>query len=140
GLARHAGRAHLLDHRRREEGMSGASLLEIAKNVMALAKKEGAQDSAVNAWRSRDVETTWRDGKLEKISDATTRGLTVALYVDGRYGSTTTSDLRPEALERLVRDGVAAARALARDKYRRLPDPSTYADRIARDLELHDPK
>ena len=117
-----------------------SELLTIAKQVMALAKKEGAQDSAVNAWRSRDVETTWRDGKLEKISDATTRGLTVALYVDGRFGSMTTSDLRPDALERFVRDGVATARALARDQYRKLPDPATYANRVTKDLELHDPK
>jgi PmbA protein len=117
-----------------------AELLTVAKQVMALAKKEGAQDSAVNAWRSRDVETKWRDGKVEKLSDATTRGLTVALYVDGRFGSMTTSDLRPDALERFVRDGVATARALARDQYRKLPDPSTYAGRVTKDLELHDPK
>lgn len=117
-----------------------AELLTIAKQVMALSKKEGAQESAVNAWRSRDVETTWRDGKLEKIADATTRGLTVALYVDGRYGSMTTSDLRPAALEKLVRDGIAATRALARDQYRKLPDPTTYAGRVTKDLELHDPK
>jgi PmbA protein len=117
-----------------------SDLLSVAKSVMALAKKEGAQDSAVNAWRSREVETTWRDGKVEKIADATTRGLSLALYVDGRYGSITTSDLRPDALEKFVREGVAMARALARDQYRKLPDASTYAGRIARDLELHDPK
>jgi PmbA protein len=115
-------------------------LLTIAKALMAQAKKEGAQDSAVNAWRSRDVETTWRDGKIEKIADATTRGLTLALYVDGRYGSITTSDLRPDALEKFVREGVAMARALARDQYRKLPDASTYAGRVTRDLELYDPK
>jgi PmbA protein len=115
-------------------------LLVTAKNLMALAKKEGAQDSAVNAWRSRDVETTWRDGKIEKIADATTRGLTLALYVDGRYGSITTSDLRPDALEKFVREGIAMTRALARDQYRKLPDASTYAGRVTKDLELHDPK
>lgn len=117
-----------------------ADLSNIAKNALALAKKEGAQDAAVNAWRSRDVETTWRDGKLEKIGDATTRGLTVNLFVDGRYAAITTSDLRSDALERFVRDGVAMARALARDPYRKLPDPATYAGRVTKDLELHDPK
>lgn len=117
-----------------------AEMLEIAKRAMALAKKEGAQDAAVNAWRSRDVETTWRDGKIEKLSDATTRGINLALYVDGRYGVVTTSDLRPDALEKFVREGVAMARALARDAHRKLPDPTFYAGRVTRDLELHDPK
>ena len=91
-----------------------SELLSLSKSMLAIAKKEGAQDAAVNAWRSRDVETTWRDGKVEKLSDATTRGLTIALYVDGRFGSVTTSDLRKDALEKLVRDGIAATRALAR--------------------------
>lgn len=117
-----------------------SELLSLSKSLLAIAKKEGAQDAAVNAWRSRDVETTWRDGKVEKLSDATTRGLTIALYVDGRFGSVTTSDLRKDALEKLVRDGIAATRALARDQYRKLPDPTTYANRVTKDLELHDPK
>ena len=44
-----------------------SDLLPLSKSVLALARKEGAQDAAVNAWRSRDVETTWRDGKIEKV-------------------------------------------------------------------------
>ncbi len=56
---------------------------------MALAKKLGASDASASASRSRDVETSWRDGKLEKISEATTRKLSLQLYVDGRYAAAT---------------------------------------------------
>ena len=73
------------------------------------------------AFRARHVEVAWRDGKLEKVTEATTRGLGLDLYVDGRYASVGTSDLRPEALERFVADSVALARTLAPDPHRRLP-------------------
>ena len=61
------------------------------------ALSKGASDSAVRAWRVRDVTLEWRDGRAEKVSEATTRGLAAQLYVDGRYSSASTSDLRPEA-------------------------------------------
>jgi PmbA protein len=73
------------------------------------------------------------------VAEATTRGLGLELYVDGRYAAVSTSDLRPEALQRFVADAVALARSLAPDPHRRLPDPSLYAGQAALDLELEDP-
>ena len=98
-----------------------------------------AARAAAAASRARQVELSWRDGKVETASEATTRGLGIDLYVDGRYASVSTSDLRPEALERLVVDGVALTRALAEDPFRKLPDPELYAGRADVDLELFDP-
>lgn len=114
-------------------------LFESARGAMALAKKLGASDASVYASRSRDVETRWRDGKLEKIAEATSRSVSIGLYVDGRYGSMSTSDLRPEALGSFVENAVAIVRTLARDPHRRLPDPKLYAGRIDADLEMYDP-
>jgi PmbA protein len=118
--------------------MSGEPLLEVAKNAVALAKTAGAGEVAVNAYRVREVGVEWRDGKLEKISEATTRGLGVSLYVDGRYSTVNTSDLRPDALARFLRDAVALTKALAPDPHRRLPDPELYQGRAAMNLELDD--
>jgi PmbA protein len=115
-------------------------LLEAARAAVHLALRHGAQDAAAAASRARHVELSWRDGRVETASEATTRGLGVDLYVDGRYASVSTSDLRPEALERLVVDGVALTRALAEDPFRKLPDPALYAGRAELDLELFDPE
>jgi PmbA protein len=114
-------------------------LLELAEQAVALAKKKGAQDAAASAYRSREVELTWRDGKVEKVSEATTRGLALELYVDERYSSVSTSDLRPAALERFVAEAVSVARTLAKDRYRALPEPKLYEGRSHMDLELCDP-
>jgi len=122
--------------------MSGASseLVDAARAAIALAKKHGASDGAATASSARDVETSWRDGKLEKVSDATRRDLVMTLYVDGKYGSMTTNDLRPAALDRFVEDAVSLVRAVAKDPHRKLPDPALYKDRSTADLEVYDPK
>jgi PmbA protein len=114
-------------------------LLDIARQAAALARRHGAGEAAAGTYRARHVEVAWRDGKLEKVTEATTRGLGLDLYVDGRYASVSTSDLRPEALERFVADAVALARTLAPDPHRRLPEPALYAGQAALDLELFDP-
>src|SRR5512138_2623127 len=114
-------------------------LLEITRRAAELARAKGAGDAAVGAYRARHVELSWRDGKVEKVSEATTRGLGLDLYVDGRYASVSTSDVRPEALERFVEDAVALARTLAPDPHRLLPDPALYRGQAEVDLELEDP-
>jgi PmbA protein len=115
------------------------TLLEIARMAAGLATRHGAGEASAGAWRARQVEVAWRDGRLEKIAEATTRGLGLDLYVDGRYAAVSTSDLRPEALERFVVESVALARALSPDPHRRLPDPALYQGQAKVDLELEDP-
>src|SRR5512140_3389895 len=104
-------------------------LLTLARSGVALAKSKGARDAAVRAYRVRELETVWRDGKLEKVHEATTRGMGLALYVDGRYAAMSTSDLRPEALEKFVVESVALTKTLAPDPFRVLPDPKLYEGR-----------
>jgi PmbA protein len=116
-----------------------SDLLEITRSVAKLALAKGANEAAAGTYRARHVEVAWRDGKLEKVTEATTRGLGLDLYVDGRYAAVSTSDLREDALDRFVGDAVALARTLAPDPYRRLPDPELYRGQAAVDLQLEDP-
>ncbi|MFO0760131.1 MAG: TldD/PmbA family protein [Byssovorax sp.] len=116
-----------------------SALLDQARMVVALAKKKGAGDARATATLSREVEVVWRDGRVEKVSEATTQGVSVNLYVDGRYGSVMTSDLRPEALERFLEESIALTRTLAKDPYRALPDPKRYEGRAKVDLQIDDP-
>src|SRR6516165_7201661 len=102
------------------------TLLDTTRDAAALARKRGASEAAAGSWQARHVEVAWRDGRIEKVSEATTRALGLDLYVDGRYASVSTSDLRPEAVERFVEDAVALARTLAPDPHRLLPDPALY--------------
>ena len=114
-------------------------LLESARHAAQLALRHGADEAAAGSHRARHVEVAWRDGKLEKVTEATTRGLGLDIYVQGRYASVSTSDLRPEALDRFVADSVMLARTLSPDPHRRLPEPELYAGAADVDLELEDP-
>jgi PmbA protein len=115
------------------------SLLEVTRAAAALALRKGAGEAAAGGYRARHVEVSWRDGKVERVSEATTRGLGLDLYVEGRYASVSTSDLRPEALERFVENAVALARTLEPDPHRRLPEPELYRGQVEVDLDLEDP-
>jgi len=112
---------------------------EIARAAMKSALEKGAREAAAVVDRTRNVAVEWRDGKVEKINEATTRRLTLQLYVDGRYSQVSSSDLRPEALATLVGDSITMTRALTEDPFRSLPDPSLYEGRASVDLQLDDP-
>lgn len=118
----------------------GESMLDTAKEAIRLAKQKGAAEVAAKAGVRREVGVTWRDGKLEKITEATTRRLDLSLYVDGRYASVSTSDLRPEALGAFLENAIAVTRTLERDPHRSLPDPALYQGQAKVDLEIEDPR
>ncbi|HYO77536.1 MAG TPA: TldD/PmbA family protein, partial [Thermoanaerobaculia bacterium] len=72
--------------------------------------------------------------------ESTTRGVNIQLFVDGRYSSVSTSDLRPEALKTFIADSIVVARAIAPDPFRALPDVALYKGQSNADLQLEDPK
>jgi PmbA protein len=120
--------------------MADQDMLAIAKSAIATAKAKGAQEAASIVRTSRNVDVQWRDGKLEKISEATSRGLDLRLFVDGRYSVVSTSDLRPEGLASFIETAVALARTLAKDPARTLPDPALYKGAPTGDLQIADPR
>ena len=115
-------------------------MLAIAQTCIQLAKSAGAKDSSARAYRVRDVSLDYRDGAVEKISEATTRGVSLQLFVDGRYSTASTSDLRPEALKTFIGDSVALAKSIQPDPFRALPEPALYKGQTSTDLQLEDPK
>ncbi|HEY2517074.1 MAG TPA: TldD/PmbA family protein [Polyangiaceae bacterium] len=116
-----------------------SDLLDLAGKVVEIARAKGADAARAGAHRTREVEVTWRDGKIENVSEATTRGVWVDLFVDGRFSEVSTSDLRTDALARFVADSVAMARALEKDPFRGLPDRKLYDGRSTADLQVRDP-
>ena len=120
--------------------MAQQDMLAAAHAAVKAALGKGAQEASARTYRVREVDVKWRDGKLEQIHEATTRGLGLTLYVDGRYSNVSTSDLRPEALDTFIGDSVVLTRALAKDPFRALPDPKLYEGQAKADLLLEDPK
>ena len=114
-------------------------LLRAAHEAAKQAQACGADEAKAAVVRSRGVDLEWRDGKLEKVQERTRRALSIELYVDGRYGASSTNDLRPEAVGPFIADAVAMTRLLEPDPHRALPDPARYGGRADVDLDLFDP-
>jgi PmbA protein len=114
-------------------------MLELAAWTLKKTKAAGADACRVNIETRREVSISYRERKPENIKEASTRGLTVDIYVNRRYSSQDTSDLRKDALQAFVENAVGSTKLLAEDQYRTLPDPKFYEGRSDIDLGLVDP-
>lgn len=114
-------------------------MYELAAASVKIAKSAGANECRVGINSQRQVEITYREHKPETIKKASTKQMFVDIYVDNRYSSQSTSDLRKDALEGFITNAVATTKLLAEDPYRTLPDPKYYEGRKEIDLGTEDP-
>lgn len=112
---------------------------DLAASSIKTALSAGANACRVGIDSHRFVQITYRQRKAETIKEASTRGLNVELFVDGRYSAQSTSDLRKDALREFIRNAVAMTKLLAEDPYRSLPDPKYCEGRVEADLKILDP-
>lgn len=112
---------------------------ELALWAIKAAKSAGADNSQVQINSQRFVEISYRKQKPENIKEASTKNMGLSLYVNNRYSTMSTSDLRKGALESFIGNAVSATKLLAEDPYRVLPDPKYYSGRKKIDLGVFDP-
>lgn len=111
---------------------------DIAAWSIETAKASGADECRVGISSRRFVEISYRQRRPESIKEASTRSLGISIYVNGRYSSQNTSDLRREALKDFISNAVAGTKLLAEDPYRTLPDPKYYEGRADVALGIKD--
>ena len=116
-----------------------SDLQQQTSQALDLALAAGADDVVAAASHSQDTSFTFRDGKLEQVQQSVSRSLGLQLYVDGRYSTHQTTDLRLQEVERFAREAVSLTRHLEPDPHRVIPDPALYAGRSDLDLDLVDP-
>jgi len=119
--------------------MNKTEMHELAGWVVERAGKAGADETAVDIARSRDIEIECRQRKVETLKESTQMSLSLDIYAGNRYSSHSTNDLRRDGLETFVSEAVAMTKYLNQDPYRTLPDPKYYGDRRSVDLHLFDP-
>jgi len=115
------------------------NLKKRAVEGLEMALKAGADDAIARVGDSRETEFTYRDGKLEEVQQSTSSGLSLQLYVDGRYSTHGTTDLRPDQVRRFVEEAVVLTRHLEPDPHRVIPDSALYAGRSDVDIDQVDP-
>ena len=120
---------------------SQAEMEAVVSRAIEAAKRAGASQVDVLLVEGDDREVRVRGDEIEFVKQAQERGLGIRALVDGKEGRQTsivsTSDLAPEAVERMAEEAVALARATAADPTAGLPDGG-FAQDIP-DLSLFDP-
>ena len=99
-------------------------------DLLARARKAGADAADALLVESSGQSATWRLGKLENVERAESCDLGLRVFVGRRQAIVSTGDLARASLERLVERALAIAKAVPEDPHAGLADP----DQIARDL------
>ena len=111
---------------------------KLAQWAMDYAQKNGCQQAKVSINSGSNSSFALRDGKMDRLQQASENGMSIQVYVDGRYGSYDTNRLDQKELETFIKNGIEATRYLAKDEARVLPDTSRYYTGGKPDLELYD--
>lgn len=83
-------------------------LLEVARRAVTLARV-GAEVAEASAGSSWDLSARVRLGQPELVEEAGQRGVSLRVLRNGRLAMTSTSDLSPSGIERLVKDALELA-------------------------------
>ena len=119
--------------------MSRAELSTLAERSVEQARTLGADQSEAWIHESTQLSTTVRLGQVETLAEATSRALTLRVFVGQRVASASSSDLSEDTLDQLTRGAIARARLASEDPFAGLPDDSLPCPE-AESLALYDPQ
>jgi len=111
---------------------------KLAQWAMDYALKNGCRAAKLVLYSNSNASFELRDAKMDKLQQASESGLSISLYVDGKYGSYSTNRLDKKELETFIKNGIESTRYLAVDEARVLPDASRYYKGGKPDLQLFD--
>jgi PmbA protein len=93
----------------------------LAKKLMARAKKKGAQQAEVFIEVGREASVRVREGEIEDLTQATSKGVGVRVFVKKRLGFAWTSDFTEGSLNAFVDRAIVLAEAAAANPLNGLP-------------------
>ena len=118
--------------------MPDASTLDLLSDLVARARRAGADEADALGVEGASVSHARRLGKLEKLERAEGQDLGLRVLVGKRQAMVSSSDRSAAALAALVERAVAMARAAPEDPFSGIADAADIA-RSVPDLDLDDP-
>ncbi|MCP4354151.1 MAG: TldD/PmbA family protein [Proteobacteria bacterium] len=113
-------------------------LKDLCNWAIDTAKKYGATDCKASVSKRRFVKIDYLNRKPEVIKEATTQNLSVDIYINQKYSSQSTPDLRKASLESFLKRAIENTKYIDDDPYRTLPDAKYYDLSLKKDLKLAD--
>jgi PmbA protein len=112
-------------------------LCALAEDVVAQCLRAGADDAEAVVYEGSEFTAQVRKGELDLLKEASSRALGIRVIRRHRVGSTSTNDLNPDTVARLVKDTLDLTSFTEPDPYQGLPDAVELCT-DAQDLDLHD--
>jgi PmbA protein len=97
-------------------------LSALAVSVVERALKAGATDAEVIAREEDEFSVTLRMGEVETLKESGARGIGLRVFLGQKTASTSSSDLRDEGIDQLVRGAVALASVSSEDPTAGMPE------------------
>lgn len=110
-------------------------LKQLARDMLALAREQGASDAAVEISEGSGLSVSVRKGNIETIEQNKDKGLGITVYFGQRRGNASTSDFSAASLKATVEAASNIARFTAEDDCAGLPD-ADLIETAPRDLRL----
>lgn len=115
------------------------ALGDLAEDVVARARKGGADVAEAIARSGSELSTKVRLGEPELVEEAAHRGLGMRIIKDQRVALISTSDLTPRGLDRFLQDALELVQISQEDPFAGPADPALIAKGGFPDLDLYDP-
>jgi PmbA protein len=96
---------------------------ELARDVVRRALDAGANDAECTIEEGDEFSSSVRMRELENLKEAGSRGAGLRILIGQRTGSSYTSDLSTEGIERLVKSAIELAEVTSDDPCAGLPEP-----------------
>ena len=111
---------------------------DLAKWAMQYALDKGCSDARVSLYVRSGNSFEYRDTQIDRLEQSNENGMNFQLFVDGRYAAYSTNRLNKKELEKYISNGVEATRYLAKDEFRKLPQPQRYYRGDGKGLDTFD--
>ena len=113
----------------------------IALACLDFAREAGAQKARITLNKSTEDLIATLDGEVDKVTRCADRSLSIALFVDGRFGTFSVNKMEAEALRDFIFKAADTVRMLAPDACRTLPDPARCCTSAVTgtEMDIYDP-
>jgi len=118
--------------------MNKKEKVDLAKWSILYAKKIGSNEVSVTISKTNKIEIEVRNKKIDKLVESTQNSLNLSLYVDNRFSSHYTNNLKKEHLKNFIEKAYLMTKHLNTDPYRSLPDPELYKNQKKIDMKIND--
>ena len=111
-------------------------LRTLAESVLHRALKLGASDAEAVAYEGEEFSALVRLGQVETLKESGSRAIGLRVFNGLRAASTSSSDLTPDGLDKLVEGAIALAKITSEDPFTGLPEVAEFGQ-LEGDLGLY---